>query len=454
MNLLDSKEKFISTRTLFIKDFFSELQVKSIKFCVIRGCENIFINKESDIDILMNPSDYEEMISIYLRILNKYNGKLFTSYVSSKNYYIRSLFVDSDSECVDGLYIHISAYISIKSSQKNKRNKLNGKHVWIDSINTLTKEIDGANIPIPDYKMDVMFLLSAYLIKGKDKYLTKIERLLAIDSVYTDLSTKDGFNYLSLAIKNKLDNNSISKLYDLNNRIVLDLNVKSFKTREYFALLLSNINHLFHSKGKLIFFSGPDGAGKTTANNALTDLLKTTLKVSVYNSKHLYPISNRLSKQGAVVQAKIRNIPLSKKDALERDRGNSFAWKTRRFLGLIYILLQIYPGYIMAKYKNWKGYTVIIDTSFFDAFIKGHRPSFPLLKRFSVPLIPCGSKWYLMVSSPEEIVARKAELTKTEIEYYYKSMEEISKISICNPIEIESNKGELHALQMMIENLS
>lgn len=454
----NSKEYNLSNtkRTLFLKDLFASLQENCIAFCVIRGHEHIFKNKENDIDILMSPSDYKAMISIYMKLLKKYNGKLFTSNFSIKNYYIRSLFVNKEVDEIEGLYIHITAYITIKPSARHNTNKLSGKRIWVDNINTLTVEIDGTSIPIPDYKMEIMFLLSAYLNKQHLKYLKRIESLLTHSNLYSEISAKNNWIYLYKALQKNSRNINIPKLHDMCNELTLDINTqkKFFFRKEYTTLIKLNATHVLRYKGKLIFFSGPDGSGKTTANNSLTTLLKSKLKTNIYNSKHLYPVTNKYSKQGIKLQAKIRNIDPTDSDAIERDRGHTTKWRMRRLFGLLFILAQIYPGYISARYRNLKGQTVIIDTSFFDAFIKGHRPAFPLLQKLAIPLIPCNDKWFLMKATPAEIVSRKPELTLDELEFYYNSIEKISKLSVCSPIEVASNKGELHALQIMIDNIS
>jgi hypothetical protein len=113
-------------------------------------------------------------------------------------------------------------------------------------------------------------------------------------------------------------------------------------------------------------------------------------------------------------------------------------------------LFQIYPGYLYARYLNLRGWSVIVDTSFFDAFIKGHRPSFPLVQKFTAPLIPAGDFWFLMSSTPEEIVNRKPELTKDEIAQYYVMLEKISGQSGKKPITIFSSKGVPLALESML----
>ena len=96
---------------------------------------------------------------------------------------------------------------------------------------------------------------------------------------------------------------------------------------------------------------------------------------------------------------------------------------------------------------------MIIDTSFFDAFVKGHRPEFPILQRLVVPFIPCGDHWFLMTASPEEIAKRKQELTEDEVENYYFKLGIIAGISKCKPQKIQTNSGVGEALMTMVKLL-
>jgi len=445
-----------SLRTFFLIKYFGALKKHGIKFAVLRGYKKLFQKKNKDIDLLMNPVDYGIATSLYKELVLKYGAICISSIVSNKNLYLKSLFInDGGDEEIEGLYIHITAYITVKTCYETRNQKFRGHKIWIDDFKLANGNVQGVLLPVPEATIRLLLALTKYAQKMETRYLNDVQEIITNHSLHGWVKEVDKNNCINALLCEKKKQQASAGLYFLINDIVKYCGIENNAGRlqNYAVLIGHNIRQMFSYKGKLIFFSGPDGSGKTTANEALTNVLTQKLKIPIINNKHLYPVSNKTSRQGQKLQAKVRRIDFDNKNVLERDRGRGWWWTTRRLVGLLYILIQIWPGYIYGRYKNFRGYTVMIDTSFFDAFIKGHRPRFPFLQRISIPFIPCGDHWFLMFSHPQTIVSRKPELTVEEIEEYYERMAEIANMSRCHPVKIPSSQGVNGALKHMIVSL-
>jgi adenylate kinase len=215
-------------------------------------------------------------------------------------------------------------------------------------------------------------------------------------------------------------------------------------------LLLDNLRRAPRPTGIIICFSGPDGSGKTTANDALTTFLQRELQVPIVNYKHLYPLNRAMAASGLKVQARLRGIDPKDAAGVERDRGEGLAWYSRRVFGLMSIVAQFGLGYVEARLHNFAGKTVIVDTSIFDAFVKGHRPQVKLLERLLSPVLPVGDVWFLLTADPTKIVARKPELTEDEIHEYYERMGQLTARAKSRPERIQSDRGVAVAHSAML----
>jgi hypothetical protein len=441
----------INRRDLFIKSYFSKLKNANIKYAVLRNYEGIFKDKGKDIDILMNPDSYKIASKLFSEVCNEFSGNVLLSNISNKNLYLKTLIADDDTQSIKSVYVHIAAFITIKRNRQELSKKHVGLKSFIGDFELIEVEIDGFSFTVPEPKIQLLYMLSKFIQKETYRHIVSSQRIVKINHIENYLDNFDS-NFMEMGNDIEIDMNFIYFLInDLLNLTTIETRPSFEKIKFLSVLFILNIKQLFRLSGIIVFFSGPDGSGKTTSNNALTELLVNELKIKVVNFKHLYPLSSLTGRQAQRLQARIRKVNLIDKDTLERDRGKGFKWKTRRFVGLIYALIQIWPGYLYGRYLNYRGYTVIVDTSFFDIFVKGHRPKFPMLQKAFAPFIPCGDKWFLMYAPAQEIVDRKPELTKEEIEDYYCKIKFIEKLSKSKPTQIATNLGTANALFQMIK---
>ena len=436
-------------RTLILRDFFTQMLKQNINYVVLRGHSHIFDAPEKDVDLLVDPRDFNRIADLFNHLTKKFDAIAISNMVSGKNLYMKSIAVGNDKESIEGIYIHCVAFVTLKTGFLARRMRWIGHHVWLHDLASIeTTTVGKIEIKIPPAKFIVLFSLAKLSQSPNSRRAADLNKIIENHSLKEWMMTLDPDEVVTRAVDSSKKESRMDGIANVVATCSLNLLSKHRQHRitEYSILIWHNLLSLLQLKGKLIFFSGPDGSGKTTANMALSNVLRNKLKVSVINRKALYPFSQRLQQRIQPLQAHIRHIDLTDSMALERDRGNSIGWKLRRLAGLIFLLAQVWPGYLYARWQNIKGYTVIIDTAFFDMFIKGHRPPFPILRKISLPLLPSGDFWFMMTAEPSAIVARKPELTEDEIIEYYNFFANMKRRENRQAIKIDSTHGVSSAL--------
>ena len=109
---------------------------------------------------------------------------------------------------------------------------------------------------------------------------------------------------------------------------------------------------------------------------------------------------------------------------LDRDTGKLF-WRMKKLILLLFSIIDIWIGYFYTLYYRIAGYSIIVDTSPYDIFLKYHMPHFKLLERVLSSLVPKPSIGFVLKASPHNIRERKPELNTDEIEKYYQRLSDI-----------------------------
>ena len=452
---MDLTGRAVIKRNEMLNEFFRQLSKQNINYTVIRGYKGLFSYPEKDVDLLINPSDFSLISDVFKGLISNYKALNISNVVSGKNLYMKSLIVSKADNSIEALYIHCVGFLTVKTSEFSRKLKGFGRRIWLKDVDSEEISIEGVKIFIPVAKFRALFSLMK-LSQGDHK-----KKVVEFNSIIMNNSLEGWMQALCAQItttesifpvKGGYNRDKLSSLSAL---LAKELIAESgpILYSEYLNIFWKNLLSICKLKGSIVFFSGPDGAGKTTANNALSEVLVKKLNIKIINQKALYPLSNKMQKKLQPIQAKIRNLDASDAEALERDRGESNIWRLRRLGGLIFLLIQVWPGYILARWKNLKGVTVIVDTAFFDMFIKGHRPPFPVLRKVSLPLLPSGDFWFMMKADPLTIVERKPELTKQEIVEYYKFFSEINCRAGKKMVTIDSSRGIKLALTDILQVL-
>jgi len=183
--------------------------------------------------------------------------------------------------------------------------------------------------------------------------------------------------------------------------------------------------------GPMIYLTGPDGCGKTTAIKGVQRMLEQ----SGVRSRYFYSlkrvvrfVTRRLAwlkfrAAGGRDAAQFAERLVNTEHA-DRDTGGWY-WRFRKKLALLTGLLDIAISYCLAVPYRLRGYVVLVETSPYDVFIKYHMPEFPVLERILAPLLPKPSACCVLRASPEAVFRRKAELRPDEIVQYYSRLERV-----------------------------
>ncbi|MBP9181988.1 MAG: hypothetical protein KBF78_02550 [Fuscovulum sp.] len=193
--------------------------------------------------------------------------------------------------------------------------------------------------------------------------------------------------------------------------------------------------------GKTIYFSGPDGSGKTTSFLRAVEILqqngKTVFQLRTLQVGRLRMMLRKSagsqkpsppSHPGATGRPEAGGDRLGVvgrlgHSDLPRQRGHGLAFTLRRYVGLVAALADIATfgrGFLRRTTADYD--VVLVEECPFDVFAKRHRPFFPLTARLFRKAIPRPDLLVLCVADAADIVRRKPELTELEVRQYYATM--------------------------------
>ncbi len=188
--------------------------------------------------------------------------------------------------------------------------------------------------------------------------------------------------------------------------------------------------------GPIVYFSGPDGAGKTTVTEHLEELLSASgiEHRRVYSMKILLRgLTRRLAwlKMRARAPAGLQSqdernaLPVLRgEDTRDRDDGTSY-WRFRKAVALVVGIADIWIGYLICLWYRRNGRIALVETSPYDIFVKYHMPEISWAERLLGPLVPKPSVGFLLVADPAKIFIRKGELSEEELADYYDRFDRI-----------------------------
>ena len=188
-------------------------------------------------------------------------------------------------------------------------------------------------------------------------------------------------------------------------------------------------------RAPLIFFTGPDGCGKSTVLESVKQMLNSGVLGEPLRFRHFYSLKNVLvhitrqfwwlksvkvpGQSGNAQPQRIDNMMVR-----DRDTGTR-SWRLRKLLALLVGLVDIRISYLAAWWCRRRGIVALVETSPYDVFIKYHMPEFPWIERTFAPLLPRPNICFVLRASPHDIVARKPELTVGEVEDFYDRVDSV-----------------------------
>ena len=391
----------------------TEFEKSSVKYAVLRNYEDCFDPSPKDIDLLIDIKDESKIIGIIKRASK--DDSLLTHIKKDHKRTVVSLLVkagnQSDSEC-EVLVFDLNRYLTLKTNPLHSRINGLGLKIIIDDLE-IGKNIPNKNgfaFSILSKQHEVILLLNQLLWKKKESYFIKVNMLLkAINISQLD----EMFNNVEI-YKNIGD---VLKIYNLNlTRYQASRNIINLMA--YFKYKL-----FAYKASRVIYFSGPDGAGKTaTINWAIEYLSKVDVKI--YRTKSLqFGTLFYLRTAEKIKSFYTEPVVLNDNDLdliRPRDTGR-IGWSVRRRVGLLVGLFEIcIVARLILLSKKITGHVVLVEESPMDIFVKRHRPRVKLLENIFIPWMPLPNLSILCVAGEKAIHTRKPELYINEIiDYYY-----------------------------------
>lgn len=205
--------------------------------------------------------------------------------------------------------------------------------------------------------------------------------------------------------------------------------------RTHWRALIVGLRQLRPRRAPMIYFTGPDGCGKSTVLESVKRALDGGLTGEPIRFRHFYSLKNVLfhitrrfwwlksaQKPAQPDESKPRRI--DNMTVRDRDTGRR-SWRLRKRLALLVGLIDIRLSYVAAWWCRWRGIVVLVETSPYDIFIKYHMPEFPRVEKALAPLLPRPSICFVLRANPQDIATRKAELTVEEITDFYDRVDRV-----------------------------
>jgi thymidylate kinase len=166
-------------------------------------------------------------------------------------------------------------------------------------------------------------------------------------------------------------------------------------------------------KGKVITFSGVDGAGKTTVLKNVQQVIEKEYRQKVVLKRHrpsVLPIISSLFYGKAKAEAKVTAH-------LPRQGNNKNMVSSLLRFSYYYIDYLLGQLYLYFRYTLW-GTHILYDRYFFDFIVDSRRSNIKINPKFAKKLYQLVYKPdfnFFLFASPEQILARKQELKKEDI---------------------------------------
>lgn len=170
---------------------------------------------------------------------------------------------------------------------------------------------------------------------------------------------------------------------------------------------------------------GPDGVGKTTLSHKLHKRLQKRYgPVVIRHMGKSYIPHNRLSWKPP------KYIYSTKSEEKQRDKSWWRQCKKRLYHRLANIALAAELTLFYHLREHWPPRKhILMDHCPYDIFVENNRPTFPVLERLLMLVLPRPTFIVLLKDDPEAIYQRKDQLVPSRIRAYYQHMERVLRAS-------------------------
>jgi len=433
-------------------NFFKLAELHALNYLVMRNYERYPVAwHKPDMSLLIDIDHQQLLISIFCDACMSLG--LFPSVKPSRtNSIVLKCFYSSDeSENKTCFAFKIDAR-TYEVFQRNTFENLIpafNRKIFINQVNiVLLKQYD-LKLQVLAQPDEFVFMLKQWRRKQLPHYSERINHFLKetkVQDLLGNLELKDNFSIDEFLI-NPESNDYAFLLSKAMNRCW----GKETK-RDWLISFWKSVCVIFSRKkiAPVIYFSGPDGCGKTTICDGLKAIYtesKIPFKYFYTYQKLLRYIGLRLLWVNYIIACDESPRPgfreyVSRGTGVQDRNDGHKLWRIRKRCILLFSFIDMWISWPIVMVLRLCGYAVIVETSPYDLFTKYHMPSFPLLDKIISKLMPRPSIGFLLQATPADVVKRKAELNEEEIHSYYRKFDDIvSNISSSNYNYIDTSSG-------------
>lgn len=408
--------------TKIIRQTLLNFEENKIHYAVLRNYENGFKDLPKDLDLIIDAKHENRIISIINDVCEDHI--LLRHQKKDHKRTVVSVLLKNEDPNVQGEVLFsfdLNKYLTLKKSKTHIKYKGFGSKITIKELTIQEKSFDQNDFifKILAPEQELILLMTHLLGKKKYEYLGKINSTLAKLGNTPIGDIRNNLEILS-KIQNVLLTSGIKKSNQLLKNILISFEFLKYKLSSFLS-------------SRVIYFSGPDGSGKSTSYLWTLEFMK-KLKVKYYPLRGLQVgimfflfFRSLLTKSGKRHNNILNNVGRLGYSNLKRDRNTGeIGWALRRRIGLFTGLLEIcILGRLLIFLKKITGHVILVEESPVDIFVKRHRPRVKLLENLFMPLLPLPTASILCVANEEIIFKRKPELKKQEIEEYYQRINQL-----------------------------
>jgi len=394
-------------RTNLLASIIASLNEK-YDYAVLRNFENLPDDMDSrDVDILLNPEQLPAFRCDCRDIAIKHQFKIVYTFWDTQLWTI--VFGSIDDTVVNLLQIDVLVNLNVLGV------------IFLETKQTLSKrKFNGRLYHLP--KVETFLAKFIYCRVLGANYPSKYEELFnEIKQTFSDETNKllcEILNDSNCNLEYWLSKNNKDILYKGFISSLRRHPVKQIKTIYIFTI--QYIKNIVFQRGLFISISGPDGSGKTTIINKLSDQL------SLINPPLVYHYRPKILPNISELGIKFKLIKESDKRYHIPHRSNKKS-KVQSFIRLFYYLFDyIFGYYIRLMPLRWRKHIIIYDRYFADLVSDSERASifinYRQISRFS-KFVPEPDYNFIIKSDICSIQKRKQELTPEEIDRIYKRLD-------------------------------
>lgn len=437
-----------------VRQLFEALHTSDITYVVPRNYDGLPGYVGKDLDLLVANKDLDAFRRLATDVLRAADWRVTVSRPDRRGLTINGRAAEGAS-----LEIDARTYVSIETSSVQKAIRGFSRKVFTETLERRVVYPDGAcPVSVPSARDEWLLLYRQAAMKSsKPVYVDQLRDMIQSDealATWVSQATDAPFETVLAALGNTDWMLYAGKLLEARapGGSILSENVTAAKIALGGGMALAPI----------LYFSGPDGAGKTTAIDLVTDWMTEndiphkkyySLKIVIRRiSRHLVWLKRHKKHKAKTGEPlTMKKIKPPSEDERDRNDGSRY-WKLRKHVALVVGVFDMYIGTLMTLRPRLKGQVVLIETSPLDIFIKYHMPEFPKTEALLAPTLQKPTAGFLLRASPESIVARKAELSVDEIADYYDRMDRALRRSGMSDRYIEINSSE--GLEVMKADLT